>query len=468
MALKLFNTLSRKIETFKPLQASTVRMYTCGPTVYNFAHIGNFRSYVWEDLLRRYFKFKGYKVTQVMNLTDVDDKTIKGSRAEGVSLAEFTQKYKKAFFEDLAKLNVEKAEHYPAATDHIPEMVALIKKLLEKGFAYRGDDGTIYYSISKFKPYGKLSHFKIKKLIAGARVNQDEYEKKQLGDFALWKAWDENDGNVFWETELGKGRPGWHIECSAMSTKYLGESFDVHTGGIDNMFPHHENEIAQSEAATGKQFVKHWLHCKHLIVEGKKMSKSLGNFFTLHDLQQYNPLALRLVLLSTHYRKQLDFSIKTLGDAQKKIERLNEVIAKLTEIKENKTASKIAEKEAEKLLAGFEKAMDSDLNVPKAMAALFGFVKKANALFDKRALGKKDAEKMLAALSRIDSVFGVMNFKQKKEEALPAELRALVEKREELRKQKRFAEADAIRTQLREKGIELLDAPDGVKWKKTS
>ncbi len=465
MALKIFNTLSRKIENFKPLQGNTARMYTCGPTVYGFAHIGNFRAYVWEDMLRRYFKFKGYQVKHVMNLTDVDDKTIKGSMEQGVSLSEYTQKYKKAFFEDLEKLNIEKAEYYPAATEHIPEMVELIKKLLEKGYAYKGEDNTIYYSISKFKDYGKLSHFKIKKLIAGKRVKQDEYEKKQLSDFALWKAWDENDGIVFWETELGKGRPGWHIECSAMSMKYLGESFDVHTGGIDNMFPHHENEIAQSEAATGKRFVKYWLHCKHLVVEGKKMSKSLGNFFTLRDLQQYNPIAIRLVLLSSHYRKQLDFSKKGIETAEKKIDRLNELIAKLSETKESGTGSKNAEKETKKFLAGFEKAMDSDLNVSKAMAALFGFAKKANAMIGKKQLSETDAKKMLEALKRADSVFGIMRFEQKKEE-LPTELLGLIEKREQLRKEKKFAEADAIRQQLREKGIELLDTPDGARWKK--
>ncbi|HPG00875.1 MAG TPA: cysteine--tRNA ligase, partial [Kiritimatiellia bacterium] len=283
MALRFYNTLTRQIDDFQSLEDGNVRMYTCGPTVYNFAHIGNFRAYVFEDLLRRYLKYSGYQVTQVMNLTDVDDKTIKGALQQGTSLKDYTKTYVDAFFEDLRLLEVEPAEYYPAATDHIPDMIALIHRLFEKGVAYQSDDGSIYFSISKYKDYGKLAHLDMSGLRAGARVAQDEYEKENLADFALWKAWDEKDGDVFWESPWGRGRPGWHIECSAMSMRYLGESFDIHTGGVDNVFPHHEDEIAQSEAATGKQFARYWLHCAHLIVDGKKMSKSLGNFYTQRE-----------------------------------------------------------------------------------------------------------------------------------------------------------------------------------------
>jgi len=290
MALRFFNTITRKKEEFVSIEPGKVGMYTCGPTVYDYAHIGNFRTYMFEDLLRRYLEYKGYEVTQVMNITDVDDKTIAGSRAKKVSLSEYTKKYIDAFFDDLDTLNIERADFYPEATTHIKEMVELVKKLLDKGFAYRSD-GDIYFKLSSFKDYGKLSKMKLENLKIGARVGKDEYEKEEASDFALWKGWDEKDGDVFWETEIGKGRPGWHIECSAMSMKYLGEHFDIHTGGIDNMFPHHENEIAQSESATGKKFVNFWLHSLHLIVEGKKMSKSLGNIYTLRDILEkgYNP-----------------------------------------------------------------------------------------------------------------------------------------------------------------------------------
>jgi cysteinyl-tRNA synthetase len=268
--IRLFNTLSRKKETFTPIKKGQVEMYTCGPTVYDYAHIGNFRAFLFEDLLKRWLQYKGYKVTHVMNLTDIDDKTIKGSQKQGIPLRQYTDFYAKAFFEDIKALNIAPADVYPRATDHIEEMVQIIKTLLAKGVAYKGEDGSIYFSVAKFPEYGKLSHLKVGELKAGARVSQDEYAKEEAQDFALWKAWTPEDGDVFWETELGKGRPGWHIECSAMSTKYLGETFDIHCGGIDNMFPHHENEIAQSEAATGKTFVNYWMHNEHLQVEGKK------------------------------------------------------------------------------------------------------------------------------------------------------------------------------------------------------
>src|SRR4030065_1580791 len=309
-----FNTFTRQKEIFNPINPNEVRMYTCGPTVYDYAHIGNFRAFLFEDLLKRWLKHRGFKVTHVMNLTDVDDKTILGSKKQQIPLRQYTEFYAKAFFEDAKALNIEPADQYPRATEHIPEMTTLIKQLLCKGYAYKGEDDSIYYAISKFKEYGKLSKIRVQDLKKGVRVKTDEYAKEEAQDFALWKAWTAEDGDVFWETELGKGRPGWHIECSPMSMKYLGETFDIHFGGVDNIFLHHVNEIAQSQAATGKKFVNYWLHSAHLLVEGMKMAKRLGNFYTLRDLlnKGWNPVVIRYLLISTHYRQQLNFTIEGL------------------------------------------------------------------------------------------------------------------------------------------------------------
>ena len=330
-SIRLFNTLTRKKETFIPIDEGEVRMYTCGPTVYDYAHIGNFRAFLFEDLLKRWLEYRGFKVTHVMNITDVDDKTIRGSQKQQIPLRQYTEYYTKAFFEDVAVLSIEPADYYPRATEHIPEMVALINRLMEKGYAYKGEDSSIYYAINKFKNYGKLSKIKVRELKAGARVKVDEYAKEEAMDFALWKAWTKEDGDVFWETELGKGRSGWHIECSAMSMKYLGETFDIHCGGVDNMFPHHENEIAQSEAATGKKFVNYWLHNEHLLVEGKRMAKRYGNFYTLRDLLKmgYDPKAIRYLLLSTQYRQQFNFTFEGLDAAKGAIERLRNLMRRL-------------------------------------------------------------------------------------------------------------------------------------------
>ena len=319
-----FNTLTRKKEVFKPLDEGKVKIYTCGPTVYDFAHIGNFRAFLFEDLLKRWLIQRGFKVTHVMNLTDIDDKTIKGSQTQKVPLRQFTEFYVKAFFEDIKALNIQPADVYPKATDHIPEMVALIKTLMAKGIAYKGEDGSIYYAISKFPDYGKLSKIKPAELKAGARVSQDEYTKEEAQDFAVWKAWTLEDGDVFWETELGKGRPGWHIECTAMSLRYLGETLDIHAGGVDLIFPHHENEIAQSESLTGKLFSRFWLHAEFLMVEGQKMSKSLGNYYTLRDLvaKGHAPEAIRYLLASVPYRKSLNFTMDGLKAAAVAIDRL--------------------------------------------------------------------------------------------------------------------------------------------------
>jgi len=460
-----FNTLTRKKEKFVPLEKGKVKMYTCGPTVYDFAHIGNFRAFLFEDLLRRWLEYRGFKVTQVMNLTDVDDRTIGASRKLGIPLEQHTAEFIKAFFEDIAALNIEKAEHYPRATEHIPEMVALIKKLVEKGYAYRGEDGSIYYDISKFKDYGQLSKFKVTELKAGARVKVDEYEKAEARDFALWKAWDESDGDVFWETEIWKGRPGWHIECSAMSMKYLGETLDIHTGGVDNMFPHHENEIAQSEAATGKKFVNYWLHCEHLMVEGKRMGKRFGNYYTLRDLIKlgYDPKAVRYLLLSTHYRQQFNFTFEGLEAAKNAIERLTNFTYRLLE-----TDGKGREEEITALINRVEKefgeAMDDDLNISMALASLFEFVREVNNLLDNNMLSKEQAQQVHNLMVGFDKVLGVVG-EVKKEEKLSKEAEELIYKREEARKAKDWKTADQIRQQLAAMGIIIEDTPQGLKWR---
>ncbi|HRI89066.1 MAG TPA: cysteine--tRNA ligase, partial [Candidatus Hydrogenedentes bacterium] len=335
MPIRFFNTLTRTKEVFEPANPPHVGLYTCGPTVYNFAHIGNLRTFLFEDLLRRHLKYRGYEVNHVMNLTDVEDKIIRTCRETGESLKSLTGRYSQAFFEDLDTLGAERAEAYPAATDHVAEMVELIKKLRDNGHTYEVN-GSIYFKLSTFPQYGQLSKFKMDELKSGAsgRVDSDEYETEDARDFALWKAYDENDGAVFWETELGKGRPGWHIECSCMSMKYLGESFDIHCGGIDNMFPHHENEIAQSEAATGKPFVKYWLHSAHLFVDGRKMSKSFGNFYTLRDLLEkgHDPKAIRWTLIATHYRQPSNFTFDALEAANESLRRIRDFRGRLGEI----------------------------------------------------------------------------------------------------------------------------------------
>lgn len=465
MALKFYNNLTRKLEEFNSIHPGEVRLYTCGPTVYNHAHIGNFRAYMFEDLLRRYLKYRGYKVTQVMNLTDIDDKTIKGSIAKGVSLDEYTAVYIKGFFEDIDALRIERAEHYPPATTHIPEMVALVKKLLDRGVAYRaGND--IYFSIAKFPHYGKLSHMDLSQLQAGAsqRVAADEYEKEQVSDFALWKGWDPADGNVFWETEIGKGRPGWHLECSAMSMKYLGEQFDIHTGGVDNMFPHHENEIAQSEAVTGKPFVNYWLHCAHLVVDGKKMSKSLGNFYTVRELldQGHPAVAIRFLLMSTHYRASLNFTFDGLDGAKAAIQRLRDFIDNLPNGIKNVPSGKVDEY-VDRVKQGFTDGLDDDLNISPALAAIFDFVRDINRLIVEGGISSDDAAKVIATMEGFDSVLGVLH---KETVSLDQEVEALIAERIAARKARDFKRSDAIRDQLLAMGIVLEDTPQGTVWKK--
>lgn len=464
--LKLFNIFTRKKEA---VTKKLVGFYFCGPTVYDYAHIGNFRAYMFADVLRRYLEYAGHKVKMVMNLTDVDDKTIRNSRKEGASLKDFTERYAKAFFEDIANLRIKQADLYPRATEHINEMVAIISSLLKKGIAYKGEDGSIYYDISKFKNYGKLSKLKIREL--SERVRNDEYTKEQANDFALWKAWDENDGDVFWLAKFGngtiKGRPGWHIECSAMSAKYLKLPIDIHGGGIDLIFPHHENEIAQSEPVAGR-FVRCWVHCNHLLANGQKMSKSLGNFYTLRDILErgYAPVAVRFLLLNSHYRRQLNFTFKSLEKAGETVQALNDFFNKLQFLsskvtaKENKHLSKTIEAAKKK----FIRCMDDDLNVPRALAAIFDMVSAVNKKIDANKADKKSLEMTLDLLADINRIFDIL---VESKTTLTKEEKQLVEKREHLRKEKKFAEADKIREALKHKGILLEDTPHGARVKGT-
>ena len=460
--IRFFNTLTRRKEHFSPIETGKVKLYTCGPTVYDYAHIGNFRAFLFEDLLKRWLEYRGYTVTHVMNITDVDDKTIKGSQKQQIPLEQYTKHYTNAFFEDIKALNIKPATHYPKATEHIPDMVTLIKTLMEKGYAYKSQDNSIYYAISKFKNYGELSHTNVEALQAGARVKTDEYTKEEAQDFALWKAWTPEDGDVYWETELGKGRPGWHVECSAMSMRYLGETFDIHCGGIDNMFPHHENEIAQSEGATGKKFVNYWLHNEHLLVEGRKMAKKLGNFYTLRDLlgKSYDPIAIRYLLLSTHYRSQFNFTFEALDAAGVAVERLRNFVRRLQDAQGEGSGNKVAEL-LRGVQQGFGEAMDDDLNVSVALAVLFDFVREMNVLLDDCVVSKNEADEVVAVLKRFDGVLGVVG-EVEAEEALPKEAEVLIAKREAARKAKDWATAEALRVRLSELGVVVEDTAQGV------
>ncbi len=464
MSLKFYNTLTRKKQVFKPIKEGFVSMYSCGPTVYNFPHIGNYRAYVFSDFLKRYLLYKGFNVNHVMNITDVDDKTIRDSQKEGVSLKEFTTRYEKGFFEDLNALNIVPADYYPRATETVPEMIVIIKKLIENGIAYKGEDGSIYYHIEKFKDYGKLANIKVKDLKAGAsgRIKKDEYDKEHVQDFALWKSWDASDGDVFWETDVGRGRPGWHIECSAMSMKFLGESFDIHTGGVDLIFPHHQNEIAQSEGCTDKKFVNFWLHNEWLLVDGKKMSKSLGNFYTLRDVlaKGFDPLSVRYLLLSTHYRQQLNFTFDGLDASKNALQRLKDLLIKL---KNSNGEGHDVSKLVSKIKKDFVKSLDDDLQISSALSVVFDFVREINTVIDE--LSNSDARKVIDCFLDFDKVLGLSLDKVVSEE-LSDDIQDLVDKREEFRKNKDFKKADDIRDLLKSKGIVLEDTPQGVRWKR--
>ena len=471
--MNVYNSLTRRVEELKPLEGNEIRLYTCGPTVYNFAHIGNFRAYAFEDILRRVVQFNGMKIRQVMNLTDVDDKTIRGANAAGIALTDYTKTYKDAFFADLKKLNIQPAEVYPAATDHIPEMIALVQKLMEKGVAYQSEDGSVYFKVREFPGYGKLAHIDFDNQRTGLRCAADEYDKENVGDFALWKAWEESDGPVGWDSPWGRGRPGWHIECSAMSMKYLGETFDLHTGGIDNLFPHHENEIAQAEAATGKEFVRTWMHCAHLRVNGEKMSKSAGNFFTLRDLLEkgYTGREIRYVLINAHYRTGLNFAFTALEDARKALDKIDRCVEMVqgacaaTPLVPGACAATPLVQSAEKCLAEFTEAVNDDLNLPRAFAAVFDLVRQTNGAA--ATMTKEEAGAVLGVFKRMDEVLGVIFFEnEKKEEAIPAEVKELLDARAEARKSKNWAESDRLRDEIAALGWTVKDSRDGQSLEK--
>ena len=458
--MKIFNTLGRKLEEAE--FGDTVKMYTCGPTVYNYVHIGNLRAFITYDLVKRYLKYRGHNVIHVMNITDVDDKTLRDSKKEGIPLYIFTSRYLNAFIEDLNTLKISIPDIVSGATQNIEEMVQLIQKLIDKGYAYLAEDG-IYFSISKFKDYGKLSQINLKNLTKH-RISNDEYDKENISDFALWKAWKPEDGNVFWNAEFEingekkviRGRPGWHIECSTISMKYLGETIDIHMGGVDLIFPHHENEIAQSEAATGKQFVRYWIHNAHLLVNNQKMSKSLGNFFTLRDLIEkgYSPLAYKFLVLKTHYRSLLNFTFDALRSAEKTLERLQGFYDSLDNITgEGIDISNLISKYKSK----FEEYMDNDFDTPNALATIFDFISEVNKLIAENKIGKENADEIKRFLKDIDSIFGLLNY----EFEIPDEVKELVALREQARKEKNFSVADEIRGKIKEMGFIVEDSPNG-------
>ncbi len=473
--MRFYNTLGRRLEEFTPIQPGKAGMYTCGPTVYNFAHIGNFRAYLFEDILRRTLEYHGYEVTQVMNLTDVDDKTIRDSRANNLPLDTFTRKYKDAFFEDLKGLRIESAEYYPEATKHIPEMIQLIQTLFDKGYAYQSEDKSVYFSIAKFPQYGQLAHIDMESQRVGERVQSDEYAKDSVSDFALWKAWDEKDGDVKWDSPWGPGRPGWHIECSAMSQKYLGKTFDLHTGGVDNMFPHHEDETAQSEAANGCKFVNYWLHCEHLTVNRQKMSKSLGNFYTLRDLvaKGYTGEEIRYVLIGTHYRSKLNFDIASLDQSRAALKKFADLFRRLAQCADGAAGLDAAKERAAAAKKAFGDAFGDDLNVSEAMAEVFKFTRDVKAALAKNEYQKQAAEVILDQYRDFDRILAVLDVdaalaeKQKDANAdVPADILAMVQERTDAKKAKDFAKADAIRDTLKAAGWIIEDSPQGAKVRK--
>jgi len=466
MSLKLFNTLTRSVQEFAPLdpQKKKVGMYCCGPTVYDFAHIGNWRTFVFADLVRRTLEFSGYDVQHVMNITDVEDKIIKRVRENKTTLREFTGKFETAFLDDLKALGCREPHQKPRATEHIPEIIGLIEKLVARGVAYKAADGSVYFSIEKYRGcgcnYGQLLKLNLDEMRAGERVASDEYEKESIADFALWKAYVPEDGDVTWDSPWGKGRPGWHIECSAMSIKALGETFDLHLGGEDLKFPHHEDEIAQSEGATGKPFVKFWLHGAHLLVEGKKMSKSLGNYFTLRDLvaKGFTGREVRHLLLTSHYRETFNFTLDGLSGARTALARIDECVGKLRELASGATAAPEAG-----LLDQFTAALSDDLNISAAWAAVFEWVRETNKRIADNSLSANGAASALAAWDKVDSVLGIG---VRTESEIPAEIQALADERTAAKKAKDFKRSDAIRDELKAKGWVIEDTPKGIKLKK--
>jgi cysteinyl-tRNA synthetase len=462
MPIRFFNTYTRESETFTPLDPAgrNVKMYTCGPTVYNHAHIGNFRAYIFEDLLQRHLEARGYTVDRVMNLTDVDDKTIRGCRENGMPLAKFTEQYKRAFFEDVETLRIKPAAHYPAATEdrYIAKMIAMIRQLEEQGIAYQAEDKSVYFRLSKFPDYGKLAHLNLEELRPTGRIQNDEYEKESIGDFALWKAWDEDDGDVAWDSRWGRGRPGWHIECSAMATDLLGPELDIHCGGVDNIFPHHEAEIAQSECCTGKKFVRYWLHCAHLMVNGEKMSKKLGNFFTVRDVlaKNFTGREIRYALLTVNYRLPLNFTLEGMAGVRAALQRIDEWVARL----ESHAGSATAEPTplAERAEAFFAK-LDDDLNISGALGQLFELIRESNSALDHGQLSAGQATGLLSAWKRMDQVLAL----HRETAAIPAEVLALVEQRQQARAARDWAGSDRLRDEIARLGWIVKDTKDGPK-----
>jgi cysteinyl-tRNA synthetase len=464
MALRFFNTYSRHVEDFKPRNASQVDMYTCGPTVYSRAHIGNFRAYIFEDLLQRHLEAGGLKVHRVMNLTDVDDKTIRGAREAKVPLQKFTRPFKDAFFQDIETLRIKPPNEYPAATDqrYVEKMIAMIGDLISKGLAYQADDKSVYYRIKNFRDYGKLAHFNLDELQSTGRVKNDEYDKEHVGDFALWKAWDADDGDVKWDSPWGPGRPGWHIECSAMATALLGNQIDIHCGGVDNIFPHHEAEIAQTEGVTGKKFVNYWLHCAHLLVDGQKMAKSLGNFYTVPDVvaKGFTGRELRYALMRVHYRTQLNFTWDGMHEARESLGRIDDWLERLRGITETtnvQPSTSNAEPQIEE--SEFEKALDDDLNISAALGFLFETIRETNRAMDENTLAPSAARAWLSWWKRINRTLEFENT----DIDLPAEVAQFAKERAQARLAKDFRKSDELRDQLNALGWEARDTKDGQK-----
>ncbi len=465
MPLRFHNTLTQQTQVFEPLEGNLVRMYTCGPTVYDFAHIGNFRTFVFYDILRRWLRLSGYKLDHVMNITDVDDKIIRNATALGQSLGQYTDTYTKAFLDDCATLRLERPERLARATEHIPQMAAAIKKLEDTGYTYRSD-GSIYFRIAKFPEYGKLSHNDFSGIVSGARVDVDEYEKNDARDFALWKA--PKPGEFNWDTEVGTGRPGWHIECSVMAVQYLGATLDLHAGGVDLVFPHHENEIAQSEALTGKQFARYWMHSEFLLVDGQKMSKSLGNFYTLRDLfgKGFTPESVRYLLASVPYRKGLNFTFDGLTSSKTAIERLRNFKHRLDTAKLAPGLGEAIQSLAVASLKQFRDAMDDDLNTAEALGAVFEFLREANTALDAGTFLEDNRAAALELLNLFDAVFEIL-VPAEQAGAIPAEeVESLIAARTAAKKARDFAKSDAIRNELLEKGVILEDTKEGVRWKR--
>lgn len=465
MDLLLYNTETRVKQSLRPLQGDTFLLYTCGPTVYNFAHIGNFRTYVVEDMVRRVLQFCGWKVRQVMNLTDVDDKTIKGAIQNSLGLLEYTKPYIEAFFSDLQTLGIQAAEVYPAATDYIQDMIVIIQRLMDQGIAYVGKEGSVYFRISAFPAYGRLSHLDLQGLQVGARI-ADEYDKNEASDFVLWKAYDaDRDGEIYWDSPFGVGRPGWHIECSAMAMKILGETIDIHMGGVDNIFPHHENEIAQAEAFSGKTFVRHWLHVEHLLVDHKKMSKSLGNFYTLRDLldRGYKGVHVRYALLQGHYRAQLNFTFEGLDAAKASVQRIFDCMDRL-EACQGQDFEGDSWRLSQEIEERFGEALRDDLQISLALSHLFEGIRQVHVLCDLGKIGTKGALRLLQCFYRLDEVLGIIALREKA--PIPAALQEALQKREQARKDKNWQLADSLRAWIIEQGYRIEDSPAGPVVKK--